>query len=126
MFGNILEKLFAALTPSSVLGEYSERACQGGEWKNKFPQSSNEETRDFLTIFVDAFLINPDHILKFQSTDRVHEIYRAIYPCIHCPDALEYNFLDRALQNRYGFSLSNANFLDPTLGQLFSAAKNAY
>jgi hypothetical protein len=107
------------------MGEYSERSCKGSEWKKQFPHSSNQEIRDFLNTFVDAFMINSDHFLKFQPTDRVHEIYRAIYPSIHTPDALEYNFLDKALQNRYGFSLSNGNLSDLTLGQLFSAIKNA-
>lgn len=86
-----------------TIKEYWQRSCMGRAWKRTFPQSSADEIRQFLYIFVDAFAFPRRRALQFAPTDRVLNIYSALYPLKGWPDALELETLALRLERRYAF-----------------------
>ena len=45
----------------------------------------------------DAFLLRQGDLFKLRPEDRLHDIYRAAYPNIQVPDALEFETLTKVL-----------------------------
>jgi len=41
------------------------RDCTGKDWKTKYPTSTNDEVREYLNTFVEAFAFDRKHNLKF-------------------------------------------------------------
>lgn len=104
---------------------YWDRACTGGVWRQRFPDASKSEIRDFLALFVDAFAYKQSRRLCFSPDDRVMDIYRAQYPDKFMPDALELEFLIRKMQKRYGIDVSTFWREDITLADLFVHTRQA-
>lgn len=103
---------------------YRERPCQGRTWRNRFPQSSKHEVREFLVLFADGFGFRQREKLQFGPDDELLRIYGAIYPGnAWGGDALEFETLSRLFEKRYRVSLEGAWRDDLTLGQLFELRK---
>ncbi|MEJ2705145.1 MAG: hypothetical protein P8Z79_22120, partial [Sedimentisphaerales bacterium] len=99
--------------------------CTGRLWKRRFPDVSKQSIREFLELFVDAFLFKSDKRLKFSPDDKIMDIYKSLYPCSWWADALEYECLFIDVERRYGFDLTETTMnRDTTLGQLFDMIKN--
>lgn len=60
--------------------QYRRRSCQGRAWRREFSASSNNEIREFLSIFAKGFAFRARDRLKFEPSDQLLQIYRAIYP----------------------------------------------
>jgi hypothetical protein len=75
--------VIAAVIGATGLGvprAFRNRTCQGRAWQKSFPQASSDEIREFLSLFVGAFAFPNADRLKFEPSDRVLTIYRAINP----------------------------------------------
>jgi hypothetical protein len=68
---------------------YETRDCQGAGWHRAFPESSTDDIRSFLLMFVHAFAFRDTEKLKFNPDDCIMDVYRALYPSKWTPDALE-------------------------------------
>jgi propanediol dehydratase small subunit len=103
----------------ATLGPFWARRCEGRAWKQTFPQASNVEIRLFLEIFVDAFALPQDRMLRFAPADQVLDVYRAINSP-GWPDSLELETLDVCLRQAYDFDLRKDWKVHLTLGELFA------
>jgi len=97
----------------------------GRKWKQAFPGSPKSEIREFLLTFSEAFCFQPKHKLKFEPEDKIYDIYRAVYPSKSAPDAMEVEFFSLLLEQEYGFNLAGAWSENLSLGEVYSAIKNA-
>jgi propanediol dehydratase small subunit len=114
--------LMAGLLTDGLPKQYVQRTCQGFAWRRQFPTASKESIRSFLSLFTAAFAFKEKHMLKFGPNDELMKIYRALYPSMHTPDALELETLNLSLVKEYGVSLQVMWHEHLTLGELFSAA----
>jgi hypothetical protein len=101
----------------STLGD---RACQGASWLTVFPNTSKDQIREFLSLFVASFGFRKSEQLKLGPSDSILRIYRTLYPYRWQPDALEFETLSRELRNRYALDLTALWKEDLTLGELFT------
>ena len=106
-----------------LLNAYWIRSCTGKEWINKFPHCSKESIREFLTIFVDAFLFDAKKRLKFKPDDRIMDVYYASYPEKGWADALELEYFAKSMKTRYGVDLYTVKNNDVTLGEIFEMTR---
>ena len=105
---------------------YLSRNCQGAGWRRAFPEASPQEVRAFLAMFAEAFAFCDQEKLKLNPNDRVLAIYKAFYPSRWMPDALEFNFLARALERTYSVRLADVWRDGLTLGELFECSNRAH
>ncbi len=104
---------------------YLNRKCMGKEWLNAFPNSSKAEIRNFLCVFSESFMFKTKDQLKFEPNDKLYEIYRAVYPSQHSPDAMELETFATLLYKQYNFKLESIWSENITLGEVFAEIKNA-
>jgi hypothetical protein len=102
---------------------YAGRACEGAGWRRAFPDSSSDEIRTFLLMFVDAFAFRDTEKLKFSPNDRIMDIYRALYPSRGTPDALEVETLALQVERKCGLRLATVWREELTLGELFQCLR---
>jgi propanediol dehydratase small subunit len=95
--------------------------CNGRQWKARFPEASKEDIREFLEIFVGAFLFDENHALVFAPEAKVMDIYQALYPPeFAMPDALETETFAKEVKVAYGVDLVSIwRDDDITLGEIF-------
>ena len=98
------------------------RSCSGRAWKREFPSVPKSDVRSFLQLFVQAFAFPRNRALQFLPSDRVFDVYQAIYPSKYLPDALELETLAKELDRMYRISLEELWSEELTLGQLFDVA----
>lgn len=124
----ILLQIPAELKSRRLLRRYWSRTCTGFKWKRRFPDASKESIREFLDLFLDAFLFKTDKRLKFAPDDKINDVYLSVYPP-HSPfrvDALEHLFIILGLEEKYGIDFTpNIEDPDVTLGQLFELTRNS-
>lgn len=101
------------------------RTCQGKGWRTTFPSASKQAIREFLSLFVNAFAFSKTERLKLSPNDQVLQIYRAVYPTMLTPDALELETLAKDIEATYGFSLEGVWHEHITLGELFQITQQA-
>ncbi len=82
---------------------FRNRSCQGKGWRDAFPSATKQEIREFLTVFVKAFLYSNKDRLKFSPNDKIIQVYCAIYPIKIMADAGELDALVAALESNYNF-----------------------
>jgi propanediol dehydratase small subunit len=102
---------------------FRKRSCQGKEWRRAFPDSSKENIRLFLSVFVDAFAFNESHRLKFNPDDKILTIYKTLYPSTFLADSLELETLAESVDKQYGISFSELWSDQLTIGELFAATQ---
>ena len=107
----------------AALQGYWNRTASDQAWKQAFPVVGTGEVQRFLFLFVDAFAFSRNRALQFLPSDRVHAIYRALYPSKELPDALELETFARAVVETYGVTLSEMWSDELTLGQIFSRCR---
>lgn len=115
-----LALLWGALFPMQLPKPFRERSCQGKHWKDAFPNSSNDEIREFLIAFTEAFAFSEKEKLKFRPDDTVLQIYRALYPKSWMPDSLEIETLAKDVQAKYGVKFASIWHEGLSLGDLFA------
>ena len=92
------------------------------KWKKAFPEKANEDIREFLQIFVDAFALSRKMLFKFEPDEKVLEVYKAIYsPSSRC-DAMELETLFEHCAKRYNIKLESFWNDDTTLEEIFEIA----
>ncbi len=124
----ILIQIPSELKSRRLLRRYWSRPCTGFKWKRRFPDASKESIREFLDLFLDAFLFKSDKRLKFAPDDKIDDIYRSVYPppSLFRADALEHLFLLINLEERYKLEFTTSMEIpDVTLGQLFELTRNS-
>jgi len=99
---------------------YRSRPCQGANWLRTFPAQSKSEIRQFLRIFVESFAFRESQKLQISPTDKVYEVYRAIYPKLGGIDLLELESFAANVERRYGVKFGDLWSVDLTFGGLFS------
>jgi hypothetical protein len=107
-----------------ALERYWERACTGIRWRRRFPDSTASQIREFLQIFVDAFMFREKRRLCFSPEDKVMEVYRACYPDRLLADAMELETLASSLRRTYGIDVTSFWKDDITLGELFAHTRD--
>lgn len=100
---------------------YGQRVCQGAAWRRAFPHASQQDLRNFLAVFVDAFAFRSSSRLNFLPDDSLLAIYRALYPSRWTPDALELETLAQQVERHYEVNLADLWHERLTLGELFAA-----
>ena len=102
---------------------YNIRKCTGKEWKAEFPEVPKETIRAFLECFVDGMAFSSNERLKFNPSDKVIDVYKAIYGGkIPRGDAMEYETFYDNLLEEYGVSSEHLEQVwneNMTLGGLF-------
>ncbi|MBI5385664.1 MAG: hypothetical protein HZA90_13380 [Verrucomicrobia bacterium] len=105
---------------SRSLRPYWQRVCMGIRWRRRFPDSSKNEIREFLNIFVDAFLFRRTRRSRFSPDDRVLDVYRALYPPgDRLADSCELETLVLRLEKRYDIDLHALWREGISLGELY-------
>ena len=94
----------------------------GRSWLASFPTASKAEIRDFLDLFVRAFMFRRSQRLAFSPSDRVMEIYQTRYPIKSWPDAMELEIFAQMIRKRYGVDLSSLWHQDIPLREVFAEA----
>ena len=107
------------LKRKSLLNVYWIRSCTGKEWHRQFPGASKAAIRDFLQIFVDAFLFDPKDKLKFKPNDKIIDVYDAVYPEKCWGDTLEFVYFVDDIKDKYGIDLDKLGKEGLTLGEIF-------
>lgn len=99
---------------------YRGRKCMGKLWRRAFPDSSKEDIRQFLWLFASAFAIPRRQALLLRPDDELLAIYRARYPEIGWPDALEFETLANDLDSVHHLSLMTIWHDQLSIGELFA------
>ncbi len=94
----------------------------GFRWRRRFPAATKAQIREFLTLFVDAFLFDRGMRTRFSPDDRVMDVYRADNPPGSLFDSMELEALWCALEERYGTDVGAVWAENVTLGELFANA----
>jgi hypothetical protein len=101
------------------------RSSAENDWLRNFPDAPEAEIRTFLKIFGDAFALRSRHDLKFRPSDRIMDVYHAIYPPKWTlADAMELEIFALLLKRRYGISLQLTWRDDLTLGEIFNQTRS--
>ena|SRR2546425_4996131 len=103
---------------------YLTRSCQGRSWRRAFPEASAVDVRAFLSMVTTSFGFRPAQGLSLSPTDALLAIYRACYPVLGWPDALELETFARKLRATYGLGLTRAQAEHLTLGEIFAMRPN--
>ena len=99
--------------------KYRLRKCTGKDWKTKYPTSANDDIRKYLNTFVNAFVFDRKHNLKFKPSDKLMDIYRHLYPSKWLADSLELETFADDILEQYGVSLEDIWHDELTLGEVF-------
>ncbi len=103
------------------LQKFLDRPCAGIRWHRRFPTVPQNEIREFLSIFTEAFAFDEKHRGKFAPDDQLLAIYRAQYvPQLSLDDFMEFESLTEALSTHYGIDLQSVWSEDLSLGDLFA------
>ena len=105
-------------------GPFKARSCQGAGWRRAFPKATKQDIRAFLSVFVEAFAFHDQHRLKFNPSDRILDVYRALYPHKWLADALELETLAASVEKTYGIRFAQVWHESLTLGELFSRVQS--
>ena len=103
--------------------KYWLRYCTGVEWKRQFPDAPSDEIRRFLTLFINAFLFKSKQRLKFSPSDRIMDIYHAVYFDTFMADALELETFVRSIEKEYRIDLLSKWREDFTMGDIFTMTR---
>jgi propanediol dehydratase small subunit len=101
---------------------FRSRSCQGAGWRHAFPNTSKEDIRLFLSVFVEAFSFHERQRLKFSPSDNIFGIYRARNPYEWQSDGCELETLEASIEKKYGIRLREIWSESLTLGELFARA----
>ncbi len=115
--------LASAIYSDNLPKKYRLRKCMGKYWKSEFPSSSNEDIREFLILFTDAFAFPNKVKLNFTPNDKIYEIYTALYPSSFGIDALELETLAIDIESKYNIRFIEIWNENLTLGELFTIVK---
>lgn len=107
------------------LSRFYQRGCAGREWRQRFPEAKKDEIRNFLRLFVHSFGLSEARKLAFSPSDKVFDIYHALYPVRGMPDALEVETLMMGCEERYGVDVTRHGGEDVTLGDFYAVCHNA-
>ena len=104
-----------------------DRSCNGAAWRQRFPDSSKDQIREYLEIFARSFAFDLKHGLKFHPDDGIFGVYRTLYPSHGEPDCLELESLAQLISKRYQVDLNSIWRENLTLGDLYAMvqAQNA-
>lgn len=105
------------------LRKYWDRACAGRDWRREFSDTSKEEIRTYLKIFVEAFAFPYSRKLKFQPSDKIIDVYHACYPVKGWPDSLELETFAIMVEKTYNCDLTKEWEPEMTLGQAFAMTR---
>jgi propanediol dehydratase small subunit len=103
---------------------FRSRPCQGAGWRRAFPMASKQEIRDFLLVFMEAFVFDRRQKLKFHPNDSILSVYRAGNPHKWQPDGLELEQFELSVEKTYGVRLSEVWRESLTLGELFDVVQS--
>lgn len=103
--------------------QYRRRVCTGRRWKQAFPDATKQDIRRFLSDFTLAFAFDERDRLQFAPTDKILDIYRALYPHKWMPDSLEIETLAEDIDAKYQIKLMDIWHDDLTLGELYRATR---
>jgi len=114
--------------PASIMSRrklrvYWGRACAGREWRRAFPDATKQDIRQYLQLFVDAFAFRDCRRLCFRPSDKLIEVYQAIYPVKGWPDSLELETFALMVEKTYHLDLTKAWTPELTLGEVFRIAR---
>jgi propanediol dehydratase small subunit len=118
--------LAIAMVERRRLRKYWSRVCTGTLWRERFPEASKTEIRDFLNHFVSTFGFRRKQRFQFAPDDQIVEVYRSLYPAVTWwpqADCMELEQLAMALKKCYDVDLVSKWRDDLTLGDVFALAK---
>jgi hypothetical protein len=113
----------ASIKSRRKLRLYWDRSCAGREWRSAFPEADKQDIRQYLQLFVDAFAFRDSRRLCFRPTDKLMEVYQALYPVKGWPDSLELETFAMMVEKTYHLDLTKAWTPEMTLGDIFRMIK---
>ena len=103
------------------LQRYWRRACSGFAWRRRFPNTTSQDIRAFLSAFTEAFAFPESRRLCFAPDDKPLEVYRALYPVPWLVgDSSELETFVEGIRLRFGVDLLPHWRKDITLGELYA------
>ena len=111
---------FLQMQSRQALKPYWNRACTGIRWRRRFPAAPKTEIREFLDLFIEAFMFRQRRRFCFLPDDKVLDIYRALYPPGSLADSLELETFCMKLEKRYGINFATSWPEDITLGEIYA------
>ncbi len=115
----LLIGMLCTLSERKRFQKYWDRKCTGHQWRRLFPDSSKEDIRSFLEIFVDSFCFNRSKRLKFSPNDKLIDVYRTHYPSNNAADFMEIETFLIELERNFGKNVTDAITPEMTLGDIF-------
>lgn len=112
--------IYTTLRSRKLMRQYWLRTCKGKEWKEYFPNTSNDDIRQFLDEFTAAFYFENKERLKFKPDDKIMDIYSALYPEGCFADSCEVENFANRIKQRYNVDLFKETNNAITLGEIFS------
>lgn len=103
---------------------YNTRKPTARKWKKEFPDIENDEIRKFLLLFAYAFAFKPKYKFQFEPSDRIADIYNALYP-LKGADSMELETLAIDIEKEYPVDFDHIWNENLTLGELFRYVMNA-
>ncbi|MFO6422965.1 hypothetical protein [Motilimonas sp. KMU-193] len=103
--------------------QYRRRVCTGRRWQRAFPDATKQDIRRFLSDFTLAFAFDERDRLQFAPTDKILDIYRALYPHQWMADSLEIETLAEDIDAKYQIKLMDIWHDDLTLGEVYRATR---
>lgn len=107
------------------LREYRKRPCSGRQWQRRFPDSPKQDIRSFLDSFTNAFGLPSRERLRFDPSDRLIDVYRALHPPGGIVDEMEFERLAIKLEDQYGTDAAVLTSPELTLGELFEEIRHS-
>jgi len=100
---------------------YWERSCTDPIWLKAFPTARSDDVRKFLLLFANSFGFSRTLARRFAPTDRLLDIYCALYTLENMPkNALEFDTFAKLLRSTYEVDLPRIWRQDITLGDVFA------
>ena len=109
----------ASIKSRRKLRVYWDRACAGREWKRAFPEATKKDIRQYLRLFADAFAFRYSRRLCFRPSDKLMEVYQALYPIKGWPDSMELETFALKVEETYHLDLGKIWTPEMTLGEMF-------
>lgn len=107
-----------------VAWDVKNRIFVRSKWRQKFPNSTKKEIREFFDTMVSAFLGEPLGLpYRYSPDSKLLEIYRGFYGPGELPDKEEVSKFAQALKKRYNVDFVSLLREDMTVGELYALAK---
>lgn len=117
---SVAHALIGAAIARRAYSQFTSRNSTVDEWRRAFPGVAESKWEEFLSAFVNAFVLDRADAQKFRPDDKLLAIYRAKYPPRWSfADCMEIENLSIEIERRYGLDIMPMFGESLTLGEIF-------